>query len=38
MVVHDMRNPTNQVEYLVTETLKQLKDLKIQQNYKLRYL
>jgi hypothetical protein len=38
MVVHDMRNPTNQVKYLVSETLKQLKDLKVQLNYKLRYL
>ena len=30
MVVHDMRNPTNQVEFMVTETLSLLKHLKIQ--------
>jgi hypothetical protein len=30
MVVHDMRNPTNQVEFMVTETLGLLKHLKIQ--------
>ena len=28
MVVHDMRNPTNQVEFLLKETLKWLSDFK----------
>jgi hypothetical protein len=28
MVVHDMRNPTNQIEFLITQTLKLLKDIK----------
>jgi hypothetical protein len=28
MVVHDMRNPTNQMEFMVSETLFLLKELK----------
>ena len=31
MVIHDLRNPTNQVEYLVNKSLKQLQ--KIQQKF-----
>ena len=32
MVIHDLRNPTNQVEYLVNQSLQKLKQ--IQQKYK----
>ena len=28
MVVHDMRNPTNQIEYILNQSIEQLKDLK----------
>ena len=28
MVVHDMRNPTNQIEYILNQSINQLKDLK----------
>ena len=35
MVVHDMRNPTNQMEFMVTETLVLLKELKSQIKDKL---
>ena len=31
MVIHDLRNPTNQVEYLVNQSLQKLKD--IQKSY-----
>ena len=28
MVVHDMRNPTNQIEYILNQSIDQLKELK----------
>jgi hypothetical protein len=28
MVVHDMRNPTNQIEYILNQSIERLKDLK----------
>ena len=28
MLVHDMRNPTNQIEYILNQSIEQLKDLK----------
>ena len=30
MAVHDMRNPTNQIEYLLKESLQKLNDLEEQ--------
>lgn len=30
MVVHDMRNPTSQIEYLLQDSLKKMNDLVIQ--------
>ncbi len=32
MVIHDLRNPTNQVDFLVNQTLGLLKDIKEQHN------
>ena len=34
MVVHDMRNPTNQIEFLISQTLKILKEIR---DFRLNY-